>query len=101
MYSLKYLWKSQGGCPYVLRQGFGWISFKFLESLILGKGQWLSVCVRQLVACECLCGFGGWCVVEGAVAEHGEEHVAAAPGEGDECLVVALSFGAFPVVVGA
>ena len=41
------------------------------------------------------------CFVEGAVAEHGEEDVAAASGERDEGLVVAFAFGTFPVVVGA
>ena len=47
-----------------------------------------------------LCGewFGRF--VEGAVAEHGEQDVAAAPGEGDEGLVVPFALGAFAVVVG-
>ena len=39
--------------------------------------------------------------VEGAVAEHGVEHVASSPGEGDEGLVVTFPLGDFPVVVGA
>ena len=39
-------------------------------------------------------------LVEGAVAEHGEEDVAPAPGEGDEGLVVAFALGDFAVVVG-
>jgi hypothetical protein len=38
-------------------------------------------------------------VVERAVAEHREEDVAAAPGEGDEGLVVPFALGALPVVV--
>ena len=34
-------------------------------------------------------------VVEGAVAEHGEEDVAPSPGEGDEGLVMAFALGDF------
>ena len=40
-------------------------------------------------------------LVEGSVAEHGEEDVAPASGEGDEGLVVAFALGNFAVVVGA
>jgi hypothetical protein len=40
-------------------------------------------------------------LIEGAVAEHGEEDVAAAPREGDEGLVVAFALGDLAVVVGA
>lgn len=40
-------------------------------------------------------------LVEGAVAEHGVEDVAASAGEGDEGLVVAFALGDFAVVVGA
>ncbi len=43
----------------------------------------------------------GWGLVEGAVAEHGVEDVAAASGEGDEGFVVLLSLGDLAVVVGA
>ena len=63
--------------------------------------------VRAVVRGGCPYGFRqaaeGGCgrvLVEGSVAEHGEEDVAAASGEGDEGLVVALAFGAFAVVVG-
>ena len=44
---------------------------------------------------------GGWCLVEGAVAEHGEEHVDAASGKGDEGRDVVFPFAALLVVVGA
>jgi hypothetical protein len=40
-------------------------------------------------------------LVEGAVAEHGVEDVAAPSGEGDEGLVVAFALGDLAVVVGA
>jgi hypothetical protein len=40
-------------------------------------------------------------LVEGAVAEHGVEDVAAPASEGDEGLVVAFALGDFAVVVGA
>jgi hypothetical protein len=40
-------------------------------------------------------------LVQGAVAEHGVEHVATASGEGDEGLVMAFALSDFPVVVGA
>src|SRR5690606_6098250 len=42
-----------------------------------------------------------WWLVVGAVAEHGEQDVAAAAGEADQRRVVFLPFGAFLVVVGA
>ena len=45
------------------------------------------------------CGCGG--LVEGAVAEHGVQDVAASSGEADEGGVVAFALGAFAVVVGA
>ncbi len=44
--------------------------------------------------------FGDFSLVEGHVSEHGEEHVGSASGEGDQGLVVAFTFGTFPVVVG-
>lgn len=40
-------------------------------------------------------------LVEGAVAEHGEEHVDASSGEGDQGCDVVLALAALPVVVGA
>ena len=43
----------------------------------------------------------GFVFVEGAVAEHGVEHVAASACECDEGLVVALPLSDFAVVVGA
>ena len=45
---------------------------------------------------------GEWVVglIEGAVSEHGIEDVAAASGEGNEGLVVALALGDLAVVVG-
>lgn len=43
---------------------------------------------------------GRFCLVVGAVAEHGVEDVAAAAGEADEGGVVLLASGSFPVVVG-
>ena len=49
---------------------------------------------------EWLCSFDGRGVVEGTVAEHREEHVTAAPGQGDQGLVVSFALGPFPVVVG-
>lgn len=44
-----------------------------------------------------------WCprLVEGAVAEHGVENVAASSGESDKGLVVAFALSDFAVVVGA
>lgn len=45
--------------------------------------------------------YGGRRLVEGAVSEHGEEHVDASSGEGDEGSDVVLALAAFPVVVGA
>ena len=39
------------------------------------------------------------CFVERNVAEHGKEHVAAAPSESDEGLVVAFALNTFPVRV--
>lgn len=52
-----------------------------------------------------LCGLSSselmFSLTEGAVAEHGEEHVAASSGEGDESLVVPFALRDFPVVVGA
>src|SRR5699024_6781829 len=44
---------------------------------------------------------GGRCGVERAVAEHREQHIAAASSEGDEGLVVLLLLGPLAVVVGA
>ena len=44
--------------------------------------------------------FGHGRLVKGHVSEHGEQDVAAAPGEDNEGLV-AFALGAFPVVVGA
>jgi hypothetical protein len=35
------------------------------------------------------------------VAEHGPEHVDAAPGKGQDGLAVSFAFGSFPLVVGA
>ena len=46
-------------------------------------------------------GFGDARLVEGSVAEHREQHVGSASGEGDECLVVALPLCDLAVVVGA
>jgi transposase len=46
-------------------------------------------------------GRGGRGLVEGAVAEHGEEDVDAAAGECDEGGDVVFAFASFPVVVGA
>ncbi len=45
---------------------------------------------------------GGWGLglVEGAVAEHGVDEVAAASGQGDQRLVVFFALGAFAVLVG-
>lgn len=42
----------------------------------------------------------GWGPVELAVFEHGEQDIDSAPGEADECGVVFLALGSFPVVVG-
>ena len=39
-------------------------------------------------------------LIEGAVAEHGVEDVAASSGEGDEGLVVAFALSDLPVVIG-
>ena len=44
---------------------------------------------------ECVVG-----LIEGAVAEHGVEGVAAASGEGDESLIVGLALGDLAVGVG-
>lgn len=44
---------------------------------------------------------GRFCLVVGAVAEHGVEDVDASSGQADEGRVVLLSRGSFPVVVGA
>jgi hypothetical protein len=46
-------------------------------------------------------GLRGRCLVEGLVAEHGVQDVAAASGQADEGCVVFLAFGSFAVVVGA
>jgi hypothetical protein len=46
-------------------------------------------------------GFAVQGLVEGFVAEHGEENIRAAACEGDEGLVVAFAFGSFAVVVSA
>ena len=45
---------------------------------------------------------GEWVLglIERAVAEHGEENVATAAGEGDEGLVMALALGDLAVLVG-
>jgi hypothetical protein len=43
---------------------------------------------------------GNFFLVEGSIFEHGEDDVAAAPGEADDGSVVFLPFGAFPLVVG-
>lgn len=43
---------------------------------------------------------GGW-LVEGAIAEHGEQDVDAATGEADEGCDVVFSLASLPVVVGA
>jgi hypothetical protein len=45
-------------------------------------------------------GLGSLFLVEGSVFEHGEDDVAAAPGEADDGGVVFRALGAFPVVVG-
>src|SRR5918998_1038109 len=46
-------------------------------------------------------GSSGGCLVEGLVAEHGVEDVAAASGQADQGGVVFFAFGSFAVVVGA
>ena len=45
--------------------------------------------------------FGGDWVVEGPVPQHGEQDVAAPPGESDQGLVVALSLADLALVIGA
>jgi hypothetical protein len=42
----------------------------------------------------------GWFLVGGVVAEHGPDDVDPSSGEGDEGLLVGLSFSSFPVVEG-
>ena len=44
-------------------------------------------------------GLGLRCLVEGAVTEHREQDIAAAPDESDQCLVMSFTFRAFPVVI--
>jgi filamentous hemagglutinin len=41
--------------------------------------------------CDSSSGRGGFWLVEGAVAQHGEQHVAASSSESDERLIVALA----------
>ena len=79
-------------CPYVFRP-------KILSNYFWQGKVAAGVCPAGAIL-EWLCGFGSWGVVEGDVAEHGEEHVAAAPGEGDQGLIVALPFCSLPVAVG-
>lgn len=50
---------------------------------------------------SCCCKLSRPGFVEGAVSEHREEYVGSASSEGDDGLIVALSFGPFLVVVGA
>lgn len=63
--------------------------------LVAGGG--VSLCFSS--SCE-----GLWRRVGGpvglAVSEHGEQDIDSAPGEADECGVVFLALGSFPVVVG-
>src|SRR5882757_9649543 len=61
-----------------------------LNSVLWGVSLWL------LSSCP---GFG--MLIVGAVAEHGEQHVAASSGQADEGGVVLLALGSFLVVVGA
>ncbi len=50
------------------------------------------------ISSSCRC---GWGLVEGAVAEHGEQDVDPASGKGDEGCDVVFPLAALPVVVGA
>ena len=90
----------RGGCPYVFVKLSSGVVPVVVGSVFGGRRQWPA----DGAASSWIGGSGGFrqgCLVEGHVAEHGEEDVAAAPGEGDEGLVVAFALGAFPVVVGA
>jgi hypothetical protein len=78
-----------------VRGGFFWCAWQPLW----GREYRAGVDARQLQGAGGLGGFGLGCFVEGHVAEHGEQDVAAAPGEGDEGLVVAFTLGPFAVVI--
>lgn len=67
----------------------GWPVF-FLEcfGLVFGQADVAGGGMPPARSGSSLCGFGFWHVVEGAVAEHCEQGVAASAGEGDQGLVV-------------
>src|SRR5579863_2828495 len=50
-----------------------------------------SMWIRGVPLCDSSSGRGGFWLVEGAVAQHGEQHVAASSSESDERLIVALA----------
>lgn len=90
----------QGCVPMFFVKG---LATHFPESFepVLGQGEITGGGLPLARSVWLLCGFGCRGVVECGVAEHGEEDVAAAPGEGDQGLVVPLAFGPFLVVGGA
>lgn len=61
--------------------------------MVLGVPLWFSSSGED--------GLIGSRLVEGAVAEHGEQDVGSASGEGDEGLVVSFALGHLAVVAGA
>ena len=98
---------SMGGCRCRCRVPVGtavpcscwWCSSCVCQgSWLIGSCRWgVSLCFSS--SCE-----GLWRRVGGpvglAVSEHGEQDIDSAPGEADECGVVFLALGSFPVVVG-